>query len=94
LGDPKKAFARILKAAKIDSGIVIHSLRHSYASYLVQGGSGGGHQPLTEVQNLQVVQSLLGHRQMSTTAIYAHLSSVQLATAAENVAMVMQAAHV
>lgn len=93
LGDPKKAFARILKAAKIDSDIVIHSLRHSYASYLVQGGSGGGHQPLTEVQNLQVVQSLLGHRQMSTTAIYAHLSQNQLASAAENVAMVLQAAH-
>ena len=94
LGDPKKAFARILKAAQIDSDIVIHSLRHSYASYLVQGGSGGGHQPLAASQNLQVVQSLLGHRQMSTTAIYAHLSQHQLASAAENVAMVMQAAHV
>ena len=60
---------------------MIHSLRHSYASHLVQSG-----------QSLQVVQSLLGHRQIGTTARYAHLSADQLHQAASQVSLAMTAA--
>ena len=81
LGDPKKAFARACHSARIEPGLVIHSLRHSYASHLVQSG-----------QSLQVVQSLLGHRQIGTTARYAHLSADQLHQAASQVSLAMSAA--
>ena len=78
LGDPKKAFARACHSARIEPGLVIHSLRHSYASHLVQSG-----------QSLQVVQSLLGYRQIGTTARYAHLSADQLQQAASQVSLAM-----
>lgn len=82
LSDPSKAFKRVCKSANLnDSGLVIHSLRHSYASQLAQANF-----------SLQVVQSLLGHRQISTTARYAHLSAQQLQDAAGCVSAAMDAA--
>lgn len=82
LSDPSKAFKRVCKSAQLDgSGLVIHSLRHSYASQLAQANF-----------SLQVVQSLLGHRQISTTARYAHLSAQQLQDAAGCVSSAMDAA--
>ena len=80
LGDPKKAFARVLQRAGI-LDFRIHDLRHAYASMIVQSGL-----------SLQVAQSLLGHRHQATTARYAHLAPAQLQEAAGRVAEVIEGA--
>jgi integrase len=59
--DLKRPWPEICKAAGI-TGLRVHDLRHSYASFLVSAGHG-----------LPVVGALLGHTQASTTQRYAHL---------------------
>lgn len=79
LADPKKAFKRVLARAGI-SGIVLHSLRHSYASWVVQSTG-----------SLPLVSSLLGHRQLggAVTARYSHLAASQMREANAHVSLVM-----
>lgn len=57
------SFTRFLKRLNIN-GAVIHTMRHTYASYLVMNGV-----------NIRTVQELLGHSSISMTEIYAHLTS-------------------
>ena len=62
-----KSFKRYIRQAGLNNDLKFHSLRHTYASYLVQGGV-----------SLYVVQKLLGHSDIKTTEIYAHLSPESL----------------
>lgn len=57
-----KRFKRACNKAGIDKGIHFHSLRHSFASNLVQKGV-----------SLYKIKELLGHSSITTTEIYSHL---------------------
>ncbi|MFA7421669.1 MAG: tyrosine-type recombinase/integrase [Melioribacteraceae bacterium] len=67
-----KRFKLACKAAGVDQSIHFHSLRHSFASNLVQKGV-----------PLYTIKELLGHSSISTTEIYSHLNMVSLREAVE-----------
>jgi site-specific recombinase XerD len=60
-------FKRYVKKARLNPDLTLHSLRHSFASMLVDNGA-----------SLYVVQKLLGHSDVSSTQIYSHLSDAGL----------------
>lgn len=59
--------------AGIDKQISPHTLRHSYATHLLEGGA-----------NIRQVQELLGHESIVTTEIYTHLDSHRLGRVVED----------
>ena len=62
-----RKFKQAVRKAKLDEGIHFHTLRHSFASNLVQKGV-----------SLYVVKELLGHESITTTQIYSHLQKKNL----------------
>jgi site-specific recombinase XerD len=59
------AFRLARKASRVNSASTSHSLRHSYATHLLEQG----------VSVLQISQ-YLGHNSIETTAIYTHLTAI------------------
>jgi site-specific recombinase XerD len=68
----QNAFRAALKASGINKPASVHTLRHSYATHLVEQGV-----------NLRLVQEYLGHSSLQTTTIYAHLTEIAQSAASE-----------
>jgi integrase/recombinase XerD len=62
-----KSFKKAVRRAKLNDKIHFHTLRHSFASRLVQKGA-----------SIYVVKELLGHSDVTTTQIYSHLEHKNL----------------
>jgi site-specific recombinase XerD len=57
-------FKNALKKSNLNKNACVHTLRHSYATHLLEAGV-----------NLRLIQAYLGHRSPTTTSIYTHLTA-------------------
>jgi integrase/recombinase XerD len=58
------ALRRVLKQLKFKKRVSIHTLRHSYATHLLEAGV-----------NIRRIQQYLGHNSLNTTMVYLHLTT-------------------
>jgi integrase/recombinase XerC len=63
---------KYLKQTGLDSRTSPHTIRHSFATHLLNGGA-----------DIRSVQELLGHKSLVTTQIYTHISTAGLRQAYE-----------
>ncbi|SCY07409.1 Site-specific recombinase XerD [Nonlabens sp. Hel1_33_55] len=59
----RKVFQNACKTAGIHKTVTLHSLRHAYATHLMDSGT-----------DLRMIQKLLGHKDIKTTLIYTHVT--------------------
>ena len=64
-----RLFHEAADAAGIRKGVTLHALRHSFATHLLEGGT-----------DIRIIQALLGHDKLDTTARYTRVATGMIAS--------------
>jgi site-specific recombinase XerD len=73
------SFAAARQRCGLSKHPTVHTLRHSYATHLLEAGV-----------NLRLIQATLGHNSPKTTALYTHLTQAAQATLLQPLNQLMQ----
>ena len=74
----QRAFRSAVKSAGINKKATVHTLRHSWATHLLEAGI-----------NLRLIQTWLGHKTPATTSVYTHLTEKAKTAAAKTINALM-----
>jgi integrase len=75
----QSAFRKALKTAGLNKKATVHSLRHSWATHLLEAGI-----------NLRLIQAWLGHSSPATTSVYTHLTEKAKSMAIKSIDELME----